>query len=200
MLRREGALHAGDGSPRSDAGDQGVDLTVRVFPDLHGRGVRVHFGVRGVVELLRHEGVRNALADFVGLVDGAGHALRGVRQHQLRAQNAQHGPSFGTHGLGHGEDALIALYRRHKRQRDAGVAARGLDDHRLAGLQLSRALGGDDHRQPDPILHAVPGIVALQLRDDLRLDARRNAVQSNEGRAADEFGHVCCDVHECDPP
>ena len=89
---------------------------------------------------------------------------------------------------------------RDHRQGDAGVAAGGLDDHRLAGLELARSLGRLDHRQPDPVLHAVPGVVALELRDDLRLDARRHAVESNEGRAADEFGHVSCDLHEEIPP
>jgi hypothetical protein len=57
----------------------------------------------------------------------------------------------------------IALELRHHRERDAGVAARRLEE--LASrLELARGLRGLDHRLRDPVLDRTGWVLALELR------------------------------------
>ena len=88
------------------------------------------------------------------------------RQHDLRAKRLQQHAALQAHGVGHGEDQLVAFHRGHERQRDTGIAAGRLDQHRLAGLDFSRAFGFVDHADADAVLHAADRILAFQLGDD----------------------------------
>ena len=71
-----------------------------------------------------------------------------------------------AHGLGHGEDELVALDRGDKGQGDAGVAAGRLDEDGLAGRDFAGLLGGIDHGEADAVLDARYGVLAFQLGDD----------------------------------
>ena len=123
--------------------------------------------------------------------------LRGLGQHELRAEGAQHDAPLEAQRLGHDDDAAVALHRGDERQRDAGVAAGRLDDHGLPGLDQAVALGRLDHREADAVLHAAGGVLALELRDDLRPLGRPcgHAVQAHQRRAADQLGDVVGDLH-----
>src|SRR5262249_57569000 len=67
--------HPGEGAAGAARGDEGVEATVGLVPDLRARGARVHLAVRGVVELVRPDGARQAggeaLRDLLVLVWGA---------------------------------------------------------------------------------------------------------------------------------
>jgi hypothetical protein len=155
----------------------------------------VHLGVGRIAELLGHVGVRDLLADLHRLLDGGGHPLGGVGEHEPRAEHAQHRAPLGAHRLGHGQDDVVPLHRRDERERDAGVATRGLDDRTDARLDQTIALGRLDHREADPIFHAICRIRALELRDDPRLDAGHDAIELHQGRAPDQLGRITGDLH-----
>ena len=89
----------------------------------------MNLGVGRVVELLRHPRVRRLFHELLGARDGAFHALGAGREHELRAEHREQRAPLERHRLGHREDELVAFGRRDERQRDAGVAARRLDDH-----------------------------------------------------------------------
>ena len=120
---------AGDRAARADARDQHVDLAVGVGPDLLGGGAAG--GPRGwpgsgTAGARRRPSIWDG--DLLGLGDRAAHALGARGQHQLGAVGAQQRAPLDAHRLGHREDAAVALGRADERQRDAGVARRGLHD------------------------------------------------------------------------
>ena len=104
-------------------------------------GLEMDLGIRRIVELLQHVAVRRRREHLLGLRNRALHAFRPGREHDLRAEGAQQHAALHAHGFRHGEDQLVAFDRGDERQPDAGVAAGRLDQHGLAGLNLSRALG-----------------------------------------------------------
>ena len=54
--------------------------------------------------------------------------LRAGSEDELSAVGAQQNPPLDAHGLGHGEEHLVAAGRAHHRQRDTGVTGRLQDD------------------------------------------------------------------------
>ena len=165
FLRLDVVGHAGDGAARAHAGDENVHLAVGVVPDLGAGGGQVNGRVGRVVELLQDVAVGRLFQDLVGLGDGALHAVGAGGEHDLRAVGEQRHAPLQAHGLRHGEDDLVALDRGHKRQRDAGVAAGGLNQHGLAGRDFAGLLGGVDHGEADAVFHARCGVLAFQLGD-----------------------------------
>ena len=103
--------------------------------------------------------------DLLGLGDGALHPPGPVGEDELGAEGPQQGAALLGHGLGHGQDDVVAARRTDHRQRDAGVAAGRLDDG-AAGLELAGLLGGVDDRDADAVLHPVGGVVELELGGD----------------------------------
>ena len=85
---------------------------------------------------------------------------------------------------------LVALDRGHKRQRDAGVAAGGLDQHCLAGRDLAGLLGRVDHGKADAVLHARCRVLAFQLGDDGSRQTGCHAVQPHQRSAANQFSYI----------
>src|SRR3569623_1817444 len=138
------AADAGDGDAGADAGDEDGDHAVRRFPDfVTGCGfVDGRIGV--ILELLQqHVSVGIGRHDFLRLGDGATHATRPIAEHQLGAVGLQLRAALDAHGLRHGERKRDAARRRHEGERDAGVAAGGLDQF-LAGPEQAALL-----RDPD---------------------------------------------------
>ena len=184
----------GDGPPGAHARHQDVDPAVGVGPDLLGRGAHVDLGIGGVLELLGHVEVTVALDDLLGLGDGAPHAVGPGGEHQLGPVAAQQHPALLAHGLGHGEDALVAAGGAHHGEGDAGVTAGGLD-HGGAGPQQTRLLGGVDHRHGDAVLDAAGRIEELELGGDPGTRTVGHVAQPDEGRATDQLGDVVRDAH-----
>ena len=61
----------------------------------------MHFRVRRIVELLRHEVVTVLLQQFFGLVNRAAHSLSVGGQDQARAVGAEQAAAFFAHRIGH---------------------------------------------------------------------------------------------------
>ena len=131
-------------------------------PDFLGRGRAVDLRVGLVGELLGPDGVLGVGHDLLGLLDRAAHALGAGRQHDLGAERAEQHAALVAHGLGHGQDDLVAAGRADHGQGDAGVAAGAFDDG-AAGLERTGLLGRVDDRDADAVLHAVGRVVELEL-------------------------------------
>ena len=78
----------------------------------------------------------------------------------------------------------VALQLRDERERDAGVAARRLEQP-PAGLELARGLRRLDHRLRDAVLDRAGRVLALELRVDAHRPGRE-AGQLDERRVPDE--------------
>ena len=166
-----------------------------VSPDLLRRRRPVRRWIGGVVELAEHEGVWDLPCQSCGAVDRALHALRARRQHDAGAEGAQGDAPFLAHGVRHHQHARVAFDRGDEGEGDAGVAARRLDQHGVAGCDVTASFRRLDHRQADPVLYARGGVPALQLGDDLGGDIARHTVQSDQGGVADQVCDVRGDVH-----
>ena len=132
------------------------------------------------------------LQQLLGLGDGAVHALVAGRQHDLGAEGLEQPAAFQAHGLGHGDDELVAAGGAGEGQADAGVAAGRLDDGRVL-VDLAVALGGVDHGHADAVLDRPERIEALQLGDDGGLGVADHAAQPDQRRVADGLGDVVVD-------
>ena len=62
-----------DQQSRADGGDQNIDFTIGISPNLFRCGLLVDGGICRVIELLRHPRIRSGFEDFFGLGDGALH-------------------------------------------------------------------------------------------------------------------------------
>jgi hypothetical protein len=120
-------------------------------------------------------------------ISSALHALRALGEHELGAVGREELAPLDRKGLGHREDDPVALGGGHRREGDAGVAARRLDDDR-AGLELAGALSVLDHGQSDSILHAREGIEGFELAQEGDARLRPQCPKLHEGRVADEVG------------
>ena len=149
---------------------EGIELPLRVVPDLLRGGLAVDLGVGRVVELLGHDRARDLLQEFLGLGDRALHALRAGGEGELGPEIGQHLAPLERHRLGHHQDQPVAAGGGHEGQRDAGVAGGRLDQG-AAGLQHARGLHGVDHVDADAVLHRGDRVEELELQQDLRLDA-----------------------------
>ena len=99
-----------------------------------------------VVELAGQNGARGLLDDFGGLGVGTRNSISTGGEHELGTQQTNDGATLLGHGLGHGDDDLVAASSTDEGQADAGVARGGLDDG-AAGLELSGCLGRVNDRR-----------------------------------------------------
>merc|ERR1712216_307231 len=65
----------GDGASGTDAGDEDVNLTGGVFPDLRTGRLEVHLRVGRVLKLLQNEGIIRRGGDFLSLLHRTLHPL-----------------------------------------------------------------------------------------------------------------------------
>ena len=113
-------------------------------------------------------------------------ALVGGRLDDRRAVQLEQPPPLGGRVRGHHARQRVALQLRDQRERDAGVAARRLEQL-AARLQLARRLGGVDHRLRDAVLDRAGRVLALELRVDPDARLRREPRQLDERGVADEL-------------
>ena len=190
----EHARHALQRAAGAVAGHPVVELlALEVVDDLARRGARMDVGVGLVLELAGQEP-----AVRLGELDRLGHHADAApgrgREHHLGAEKAHQPAPLDAELLGHGHDQRIALGGAHHREPDAGVAA-GRLDHRLAGLELARLLGGLDDAEREAVLHRAERVERLDL--DEEVDAgRRQLVDPHHGRVADGLEDVLKFCHE----
>ncbi len=108
----------------------------------------------------------------------------------ISAPKLEQHTALDGHRLRHGENELVALDGGDERPARCRYCAGGLDENRLAGLDLAGLLGGVDHREADAVFHAGQRVAALQLGDDGGRQPGGQAVQLDQRRASDKF----CDI------
>ena len=188
VLLLQVAARAGDRAARADGDHDRVELAAGLLPDLGARRLVVRLRIGHVRVLVGLVAARNLLGEPVGHgVVALGRVVldRGRRDHDLGAVGAQHRDLLLAHLVRHDEDAAVAAGGCGNRQPDAGVAGGRLDD-RPTRLELPLALGGLDHRHPDPVLVRAAGVQVLELREQRRLHVAADPVESHDGRLADE--------------
>ena len=88
-----------------------------------------------------------------------------------------------------GEDDFVPARDGDECESHAGVAG-GAFNNRAARLQDAAALGIVNHPFADAIFHGAAGIHVIGLHVDFGLEAFREAIEPNEGRAAHGFEDV----------
>ena len=123
------ARDAGDRAARADSGNQRVDSASGVVPDFGPGRAEMNRRVRRVLELLQHHvAVRLGGHHLLGALDGPLHAHFVGRELKLDSEHPKHLLTLETHDFRHRQCHRIAARRGHEGERDAGIAARGLDD------------------------------------------------------------------------
>ena len=153
--------------PVPAAGHEAVDLAVERLPQLRAGAAAVRLRVGRVRELVGQPEVVVA-RERLGGGDRLVHPAHRLGHVHLRAVEAQQRLALAAHALRQREDQVVALGRGHEGERDAGVAARRLDDRGAAGLDPPLGLGGLDHRHADAVLDRAAGVEHLELREDRR--------------------------------
>src|SRR5262245_22081570 len=177
---------AGDGAAGADAGDEDVDLAVGVAPELFRCGLAMDLGIGRVLELLRHERIRNGPEHLFRLGDRAVHALLARREHDLGAERLQQPAALEAHCLGHGDNKAVTLGGTGEGQTDAGVAAGRFDDGGVL-VDLALAFGGLDHADADAVLDRPERGDILELYRGRGLGVTDHAPQLYERRLADRL-------------
>ncbi|MNV27723.1 hypothetical protein D3C71_1188810 [compost metagenome] len=166
-MRLQIAGDAGDGAARTDAGDEGVDLTLHLLEDLGASRLEVGLGVGVVGELVDEVAAWDLLGQALGHVSVVFRvAVRHVRtgQAHVSAHGAQVLDLLLRHLVRYDQQDVIALLLADQGQGQAGIA-RGRFDDSAARLQPARLLRRLDHRQGDTVLDGAAGVLALQLQE-----------------------------------
>src|ERR1019366_4680121 len=186
---------AGERPARADTRDQKIHAPVRVFPNLGTGSFEVNLRIGRVVKLLEHVGIGSAGNQFLGFQNGSLHSAGTRRKDDFCAQSQQQHAPLQAHGLGHGEDELVAFHGGYKGESDSGVAAGGLDQNGFPGLNPSGTLGIGDHADANAVFYAGQGILAFQLRHHVGNRSLRNPVQTHQRRVANQFRYILCNPH-----
>ena len=172
--------NAGEGAPGSHARDNHIHGAVGVGPDFRPGGEFMDRRVGRILELLGEEELgRIGRGDLFGAIDRPFHPFRAWRKHQIGPEGCQHAPALNAHGLGHGEGELVASCRRDIGQRDAGVAAGGLNDFD-AGFEDAAFFGIPDQVGPDTAFDGIGRVAAFDFGQYGRLGALGDFVQTDQ--------------------
>ena len=176
----------------AQGGDEVGDAALGVAPDFRAGGGFVRLGVGRVVVLIRLEvAVGIGLEDFARLEDGAVGALQRIGEDELGAKGAADALALVGDVARHDQPHAVAQRRADHRQRDAGVAAGGVEDD-LVRRQQAALDAVAHHHQRWPILDRAAGIEALQLglQHDVFRQVRGDALQPGQRSVADEIENV----------
>src|SRR4051794_6922787 len=196
LVRPEEAADAHQGAGRAEATDE-VGHLGEVGEDLGTGALLVGEGVGVVAVLVEHHPVGVLLGDLLGASYGlVGAAGRG-RGDDLGAPHAQQLTPLLRGVLRHHADQPVALELRGHGQRDAGVAAGGLED-RASGAEDAVLLGLLDHLQHRTVLDGAGRVAVLELGPEAYVGGRRQARQTDQRRAADRVEQVVVAGHQ--PP
>ena len=135
-----------EGATGADASHEDVDTAIGVGPYLLAGGEGVDGRIGGVLELLQDDGSGDAVAKLFGLADGSGHAFAARGEDDLGAIGGSELLTLKAHGVGHGEDDMVATDGTDKTETDTGVATGGFDDG-ATGSKQSTSLSVVDHAE-----------------------------------------------------
>ena len=122
----------------------------------------VGFGVGRVYKLSGNKAARNLLRQLLCLGNGALHAFRALRKHQLRAVCLHQLSALHGHGFRHNNDNGVSPGCGHTGKTDSRIAACRLNNPRLL-CKLSRQLRLIQHLLCHPVLYGTGGIKVFQL-------------------------------------
>ena len=146
--------------------------------------------VRIVVELVcEPELLRFFPGQVVGELDGSIRTHVGGRELEIRTHGFQNLFSLLAHGFGHHQQDAIALDGGHKRQSDARVAARRLQDDLVLG-QLPGSFRFFDHVKGRPVFHGSTGVEGFEFGQDLNASVGIQLADGHERRPADVIKNV----------
>mmetsp|Transcript_70776 Transcript_70776/g.160771 ORF Transcript_70776/g.160771 Transcript_70776/m.160771 type:complete len:200 (+) Transcript_70776:713-1312(+) len=131
------------------------------------------------------------LRQFLGLEHHACAAQGRGRDNDLGTEHAHDLAALHREGGGHGGDKVVAALRADHGQRDACVAARGLNDG-AARLQLAAALRVVDDGQRQAVFDGTKRVKELALHVQVH-PCRGQAVHLDHGRPANSLGDVLID-------
>ena len=149
-----------------------------------------------ICELTRQESAGDFTRELLSSLNGARHALRTLRQHNLRTECCGKAAAFQTHRIRHGQDHAVASRGGHKRQPNTGISTRRLYDS-AALLQSAGSLSFLHHGQCHAILCGRKRIEGFQLCNQTCRKAMPFPVffQKQKRRFADQFRNAVCDFH-----
>ncbi len=150
-------------------------------------------GVGAVFELARHEAVRNLRGQLLGALDGADHAFVVGRTNHLRAQRLHQDDFFLRELLRNADDDAVSPVDADQRQSDTGITSRGFENRR-ARLQAAFRFRAFDDADCGAVLDAAARIQELEFDVNVGRARRWNAAQVEDGRSADQLGHVLGDM------
>ena len=193
VLLLESATNAGDGASSAHACHEDVHLPVRLLPDFPARGDIVLGGVGGVFELLEDDAAGRGIAQGFGCCDGALHAIFTRGQTHLGAISLDEVATFHAHGLGHGQDEVVALDGADESQAYARVAAGGFDDGG-AGFEQAALFGILNHGEGDAVLDTATRVEELHLGDNGGGESflSREFIELQKRSTTDEVGQLFC--------
>jgi hypothetical protein len=125
----------------------------------------VGVGIVQIVELIQHLALPLIL-HVQRQVTRPFHAHFPADQDQLGPVGAHRRLAFQTHVFRHQQRQSVAFQRRDHRQRNAGIAAGGLNQP-VTGFYLTAQFRLLDHRQRGAVLHRARRIIAFQLDPNL---------------------------------
>src|SRR6266849_9465594 len=141
-------------------------------------------GIRRILELVGHHVAIGVGGDhFFGFLDRPIHPLRRIGEDQPRAQCRHYLASLQRITFRHDQGDGIAPRSGDKSEGDPGVSA-GRFDQLLAGLERAALLGVPNHRRPDAVLNGVARIPALDFGKRGCSTALCDAMQFDQGSAA----------------
>ncbi len=123
---------------------------------------------------------------------------RGRADDDIGAEGPQQLHLLGGDLVGHGEYAPVPPTGRHQRQADTGVARGRLHD-RPTGLEQAGRLGRLDHRQRRAILDAAARVEVLELGQHVARQVATQAIESYQGRVAEQVDQRVGHVHRRAP-
>ena len=174
---------------RAEAGDEVRDAPAGLGQDLDGGRVVVRPPV-GLVAVL--VGVEVALGlereQPPRLADGAVRSFERVGPDDVGAVDVEQPLALARDVRRHAQLDRVAQGGAQHRQRDAGVAGRGVEQ-RLAGHQRAGAQALADHRGGGAILHRPARIARLELGVDLDPRVGLDAAEPGQRRVADQRPH-----------
>ena len=121
-----------------------------------------------VLELLQDDTAWNRVAQLLSSTDSTSHSVLTAGQTHLGTIGLHQVTTLHTHGLGHGENEVIATYGRYQCQSDTCVTTGGFDDG-SSRLEDAFLLSIFYHGQCDTVFHTATGVEELYFCNDRSL-------------------------------
>ena len=159
------------------------DLLFALMPDFRGGILVVRARVIRIGELIEHLALPGS-AHFLGDIARLEHALFFADQNDFGAIGAHGRKPFLAQIIRHNQDHAITAHGRDHRQRYAGIAAGGFDQH-VPGGDFAARLGMRNHAECRPVLDRAGRVISLQFCGDTVSPAGTESLKCDERSISD---------------